>query len=576
MKKNRLVTSMASKLNIFIVIVFMIMVLLCLFFPTVPQLITIGEDTSITDSSEEWFYQLDINRVQNISTYALEAKPEAHKTYHISSRLPEHLTHDYGIMFTSKNCLVTVTSNNLILYKTKTPTDMDSIPYLGKNVHIVSVPATLVGQEINICYKPVTNHDIALIDTIYSGNETTLRNTYVRKNLVPLTISCLIIVLGILHFLVGLLDSKRRTGQSMLYFGLFSICYGIFAITHLNILPLFFPCSVFLYELEFLTVALLPYPALCYVMVSQSILPTLRHNIIKGIPLISFIFVIIVHYTRIMPLNQSRPLTLVMILYFAVIICYYFIKKILQSHTENGKKSTWSDYVNLAFLIACITEFVLFHMHVIDSFLVVSHYLLTFILLIRLASFGKEARKLLEIGINAQHLEDCAFFDSLTGLRNRTSLNQDIEELEHTLTANSSIAIIQLDVNYLKRTNDIMGHLAGDRLLKNAATAIRTGFADYGRCYRFGGDEFVVILQNNPKEKYNLGISAMENACEKMNKTLAPMEHVSIAYGIAYYSSESDTSLWRVQERADVVMYERKRKMKEKHVSNSSYKDDRL
>ncbi len=100
-----------------------------------------------------------------------------------------------------------------------------------------------------------------------------------------------------------------------------------------------------------------------------------------------------------------------------------------------------------------------------------------------------------------------AFYDSLTGLANRTLfLNRLTQVLEHSKRNKRSFALLFMDIDHFKQINDSMGHHAGDILLKNTADVLRncvrrsdtvaTGLDDEpdNLVARHGGDEFVIIL----------------------------------------------------------------------------------
>ncbi|MBR5705734.1 MAG: diguanylate cyclase, partial [Deltaproteobacteria bacterium] len=55
------------------------------------------------------------------------------------------------------------------------------------------------------------------------------------------------------------------------------------------------------------------------------------------------------------------------------------------------------------------------------------------------------------------------------------------------------LAVFSIDVNGLKTVNDSLGHDAGDELIRGAADCISAAFGQTGKCYRTGGDEFVVL-----------------------------------------------------------------------------------
>lgn len=87
------------------------------------------------------------------------------------------------------------------------------------------------------------------------------------------------------------------------------------------------------------------------------------------------------------------------------------------------------------------------------------------------------------------------FYDCVTGLKNRHSLNLKLKEIDNKRPSNSVI-IIYADINALKFTNDHISHDAGDDLIRRCAFLLVSHFGK-DRCYRISGDEFVVLLDDD-------------------------------------------------------------------------------
>ncbi len=96
-----------------------------------------------------------------------------------------------------------------------------------------------------------------------------------------------------------------------------------------------------------------------------------------------------------------------------------------------------------------------------------------------------------------QKSRQAAVVDPLTGLLNRAALQARANELAHHLAGVESarIAVIVADVDYLKAINDEHGHAAGDAVLVAVAQRLERAVAQNGSLYRFGGEEFVVLLE---------------------------------------------------------------------------------
>ena len=88
-----------------------------------------------------------------------------------------------------------------------------------------------------------------------------------------------------------------------------------------------------------------------------------------------------------------------------------------------------------------------------------------------------------------------AKLDSLTGLPNRLQFNENLQAMLKSATeANQRFAVGLIDVDRFKETNDILGHSAGDQLLKELAERLASAISPYGIVARLGGDEFAVLM----------------------------------------------------------------------------------
>lgn len=91
--------------------------------------------------------------------------------------------------------------------------------------------------------------------------------------------------------------------------------------------------------------------------------------------------------------------------------------------------------------------------------------------------------------------------DLVTGLENRLAWE---ESLSAIMASGDKVAVAMIDLDGLKKINDDQGHLAGDSYLKRFATDLRDVVRERGRVYRFGGDEYGVLLRNASGEELDV------------------------------------------------------------------------
>lgn len=96
------------------------------------------------------------------------------------------------------------------------------------------------------------------------------------------------------------------------------------------------------------------------------------------------------------------------------------------------------------------------------------------------------------------HIEKLSQIDPLTNLHNRRSFNEHLRRINY---ARGSYAIIILDLDHFKSINDLYGHRIGDEALKQVASVLTNNVRDSDIVARFGGEEFIILLQDTPKDK---------------------------------------------------------------------------
>ena len=141
--------------------------------------------------------------------------------------------------------------------------------------------------------------------------------------------------------------------------------------------------------------------------------------------------------------------------------------------------------------------------------------------------------------------------DELTKCYNRHAYETDI----HALDLNQEWIYLSLDLNGLKHANDTYGHAAGDELIKAAADCMKEVFYKYGKVYRVGGDEFVVLLDKHVND-FNTLIQSFETKVDHWHGEL--VTSMGISYGVVFSKEQTWQSVEDVSKIADDRMYKSK------------------
>jgi diguanylate cyclase (GGDEF)-like protein/PAS domain S-box-containing protein len=165
---------------------------------------------------------------------------------------------------------------------------------------------------------------------------------------------------------------------------------------------------------------------------------------------------------------------------------------------------------------------------------------------------------------NERRLRHLAYHDKLTGLGNRDLFNSDVRALLKTIRSHREIrsALMFLDLDGFKEINDTLGHEAGDQLLVEMGRRLTGSLRETDSAYRFGGDEFVVLL-NRIRKKENAGTIARK-LLEVIREPLtiereenSVTVRVGVSIGIALIPENGDTPE-ELTKNADLAMYSAK------------------
>jgi diguanylate cyclase (GGDEF)-like protein/PAS domain S-box-containing protein len=169
-------------------------------------------------------------------------------------------------------------------------------------------------------------------------------------------------------------------------------------------------------------------------------------------------------------------------------------------------------------------------------------------------------RDVTERKLQEAELERMALHDALTGLPNRTLLNDRIEQaIKNAQRARQQMAVLLLDLDRFKDINDTLGHQVGDRLLTEVGPRLQQPLRSADTVARLGGDEFAILL---------LGPTDLEMACRVAERLVEALRRpfaiqdltleVGISIGVALYPEHGSTATELLQH-ADVAMYAAKR-----------------
>lgn len=168
-----------------------------------------------------------------------------------------------------------------------------------------------------------------------------------------------------------------------------------------------------------------------------------------------------------------------------------------------------------------------------------------------------------------------ALFDSLTGLRNRHHLDDALHTQMNLAVRNGTpLSCLMIDIDHFKAINDRYGHEAGDLVIKSVAAIIQRAVRDIGMAFRYGGEEFLVLLGGTNEDAAMACASDIYHSVQLLTLRygLAEIGQINVSIGIASYPQHTQSdSLLRA---ADAALYRAKELGRSRIVSFGMLKAD--
>ena len=180
-------------------------------------------------------------------------------------------------------------------------------------------------------------------------------------------------------------------------------------------------------------------------------------------------------------------------------------------------------------------------------------------IVIGVSNIDEQIRREQEQASALRMVKEQAYRDSLTGVKSKLAFAEKETEMNRLIASGQmgEFALAVCDVNELKQINDTLGHAAGDGLIRSASRQICTTFT-HSPVYRYGGDEFVVIMSGIDYENR----SALLEILASKNQSHLEGDGAIIACGMTEFIPGQDEKVEDVFHRADAAMYENKKQLK--------------
>lgn len=204
-----------------------------------------------------------------------------------------------------------------------------------------------------------------------------------------------------------------------------------------------------------------------------------------------------------------------------------------------------------AFCLNVIAAVVLVPLSDVFDFITLDSYAMT-ILMLSISSFVHASHSAKQFRL----LETLNTVDALTEALNRRALSSDLEDALSDSERHGTQQLLAIfDLDYFKAVNDKYGHAIGDQVLKKLVTTTTAHIRKNDRLYRFGGEEFVLLIPDISVQQQQAFINSLGVAIKNQLKTPDGKE-ITVSFGVAAWQPGTTADTWL--KRADEALYQAK------------------
>lgn len=510
---------------------------------------------SYVDISNSWIYEDG----ESADFSSLREEEGKSTIYYQIPKIKESTT----LFYRSHNMYTKVFLEDELIYETDN-TYSDRPP--GTRWNLVKIHPEQVGQILKLQITAAYSGDSPTLDNIYWGDRAAIILSIMQQKVWAI-LTCIAICL--VGFVMLILDiflnyGNKTKNHGICCLGIFSICIGGWSLIETNVLQLLVGDTQILQSIDNLLLILCVMPLILYANWTYDIFKYRFVRLYCIIHILYLVACIILPIAGVTDWHGLLPIARVFIGINAIGFITFAIRNnwsLIVSQKMRSPVAFFQLAGVFSICISAVLELLRFNVSgAMDRAMVLRFGLLLFILCFAISSLV-QAYKLILQGMEYDNVRKLAYSDALTQLGNHVAYLERLEECVEKHI--SQLGIVYLDVNNLKKVNDEYGHEEGNVLIRTAADVIKNSFSSYGRVYRIGGDEFCVLLDQNPEEGYEQGIDEFRNQIKAVNESGDYIFHLQIAHGFACCEADSMKTVKNAVNTADENMYRDKIQLKQ-------------
>lgn len=547
----------------------MVLLLLCMVIPVYKMTDPAKISCNIFELDHGWNVKVNGDEFENVtlSEFAFDTRNRGDRVEYWMSLPVGSMIKSPMLELYSLHSVTDVYLDNELIY-TYGHELYESGELIGYGKNYISMPDDYAGKELRISLVVAENNAFDRLQALAIVDGNHFFQKALAEHRITLLIVFFLIMFGIIVMALSAIMRVVNVSFSQTFcIAMFSFLVGCWTLCNSDLLIYFITNLRVKITIEYVTLFALPLPFTFYFKgrVDDKRTPVwlkVFFWILSGVEVAFFVTAYscqqlnLAHYPDFVPICQVlMALTLIFIV-------------LVNRQGRKKSKTKGTDTINIGFAIAIVavvwellrynlSKYVFgFRKNQYSSTVCIVILIIVITLLI---DFAQDVSKNVYKSAQQRLLEQMAYVDELTGLSNRRRCEETLLDLKQRAIP---YAVLSLDMNFLKKVNDSLGHEKGDALLKRFAEMLMEVYGLHGTVGRMGGDEFIVILPEVTREDAENLISHMKATMLRMNVNTTQLK-LSTAYGLAMSDEVGkDQDAHAAYRLADERMYENKRQSK--------------
>jgi len=511
-----------------------------------------SDNTEIIPYDDMWSYEtgslVDFNNM----------KTDDHFVIH--KRTNEDEINNNSLCFYTKNIHFTVYLDGEPIYDFHP----DNAKVFGKGYgiypHSVSIPVIYRDGDIKIAIDNLYEGKAGYIIDMHLDTTNDFMIAQLQKSTPDFLVCLVIFIFGFVLFAISLFGKYFGDARfEIISIGCLAMVASLWIATGTNVYMILTNSPVVLHFVEYIALDLMAYPAVVFASFVTGNKNSKLSIVIGYLTLIKVGTSVVLTSLGLMDYHQLLSCSQILLGITAIIFIYLIVKGIIRKTIKSFITKILIVIFGLTtvFGVIDIIRYIIYR----NDFITFSFFKYALFLFIFMSGLYEyiAITEMSKRGKYAEIMEELAYQDDLTGLLNRKAFNKKANIISDGETI---YTLIMMDLNYLKRVNDELGHVKGDEYIKYIAKSIAESFANDEGCFRLGGDEFFVITAyRSDEEAFYDSMKNLNSMINTYNKENDPSIKMSIAYGYSEFNPKTD-SFDEQFKKADQKMYEMKAKMK--------------